>query len=112
MNYPKVFIDGTHSGAGKTMVTLAPLMAFHAKGRTVQPFNVGPDFLDPKHHSLGCGRESRNVDGWMLGAVLNRRIFQEAAHGADLSIIEGMRGSLMGVPRSKKRGAPRKCSTN
>ena len=112
MNLPRILLAGTHSGAEKTTVALALLAAFHAKGRTVQPFKVGPDFLDPGHHQLACVREPRNVDGWMLGAVLNRRILQEAAHGADLSIIEGMRGSLMGVPLSKKRGAPRKCSTN
>jgi len=90
---------------GKTTVTLALLAAFYAQRRTVQPFKVGPDFLDPGHHQLACGRESRNVDGWMLGAVLNRRIFQEAAHGADLSIIEGMMGLFDGSSPVKETGS-------
>ncbi|WP_342347083.1 cobyrinate a,c-diamide synthase [uncultured Nitrospira sp.] len=96
MSYPRLVIAGTHSGVGKTTVTLALLSAFRAQGRTVQPFKVGPDFIDPGHHQLACGRESRNVDGWMLGPVVNRRIFQEAASGADLSIIEGMMGLFDG----------------
>lgn len=96
MSHPRLIIAGTHSGVGKTTVTLALLSAFRAQGRTVQPFKVGPDFIDPGHHHLACGRESRNVDGWMLGPVVNRSIFQEAAHGADLSIIEGMMGLFDG----------------
>lgn len=27
---------------------------------------VGPDFLDPLHHTTACGRPSVNLDGWML----------------------------------------------
>ena len=96
MSHPRLIIAGTHSGVGKTTVTLALLSAFRAQGRRVQPFKVGPDFIDPGHHRLACGRESRNVDGWMLGPVANRRIFQEAASGADLSIIEGMMGLFDG----------------
>jgi cobyrinic acid a,c-diamide synthase len=105
MNFPRLIIAGTHSGVGKTTVTLALLAAFRAQGRKVQPFKVGPDFLDPGHHYLACGRESRNVDGWMLGSVLNRRIFHEAAHGADLSIIEGMMGLFDGSSPVKETGS-------
>ena len=105
MSLPRLVIAGTHSGVGKTTVTLALLSAFRARGRTVQPFKVGPDFIDPGHHHLACGRESRNVDGWMLGAVVNRRIFQEAAHGADLSIIEGMMGLFDGSSPVKETGS-------
>lgn len=81
MKYPRIFIAGTHSGVGETTVTLALLSAFQAQGLQVQPVKIGPDFIDPGHHQLACGREFRNVDGRMLGAGLNRRIFQEAAHG-------------------------------
>ncbi|MBA3967165.1 MAG: cobyrinate a,c-diamide synthase [Nitrospirales bacterium] len=105
MSHPRLVIAGTHSGVGKTTVTLALLSAFRAQGRTVQPFKVGPDFLDPGHHQLASGRESRNLDGWMLGAVLNRTIFQEAAHEADLSIIEGMMGLFDGSSPVKETGS-------
>jgi cobyrinic acid a,c-diamide synthase len=105
MNFPRLIIAGTHSGVGKTTVTLSLLAAFHAKGRTVQPFKVGPDFIDPGHHQIACGRESRNIDGWMLGSVLNRRIFQEAAYGADISIIEGMMGLFDGSSPVKETGS-------
>jgi cobyrinic acid a,c-diamide synthase len=96
MIVPRLVIAGTHSGVGKTTVTLAILAALKARGRRVQPFKVGPDFIDPSHHAAVTGRPSRNLDGWMLGEVVNRDIFTQAAADADLSIIEGMMGLFDG----------------
>jgi cobyrinic acid a,c-diamide synthase len=96
MIVPRLVIAGTHSGVGKTTVTLAILAALKARGRQVQPFKVGPDFIDPSHHAAATGRASRNLDSWMLGETVNRDIFTRAAADADLSIIEGMMGLFDG----------------
>ena len=93
---PRLVIAGTHSGVGKTTVTLAILAALKGRGRQVQPFKVGPDFIDPGHHSAATGRLSRNLDGWMLREAVNREIFTRASADADLSIIEGMMGLFDG----------------
>ena len=96
MNYPRLVIAGTHSGVGKTTVTLALLAALKQRGRHVQPFKVGPDFIDPGHHAAVTGRPSRNLDGWMLGPSVSRQIFLNAAADADLSLIEGVMGLFDG----------------
>lgn len=96
MTFPRLVIAGTHSGVGKTTATLAILTALKARGRRVQAFKVGPDFIDPGHHAAVTGRPSRNLDGWMLEETVNREIFTRAAADADLSIIEGMMGLFDG----------------
>jgi cobyrinic acid a,c-diamide synthase len=96
MKLPRLVIAGTHSGVGKTTVTLAILAALRQRGRQVQAFKAGPDFIDPGHHSMVTGRLSRNLDGWMLGEAVNLDIFTRAAAGADLSIVEGMMGLFDG----------------
>ena len=93
---PRLVIAGTQSGVGKTTVTLALLAALNARGLRVQAFKVGPDFIDPGHHTAVTGRLSRNLDGWMLGEAVNRDIFARVAAGMDLSIIEGMMGLFDG----------------
>ena len=97
MRIPRLVIAGTHSGAGKTTVTLGLLAAFSAKGFQVQPFKVGPDFLDPLHHAVLSGRTSRNLDGWMMGRHGVLESFRRASGDADLAVMEGVMGLYDGA---------------
>ena len=94
---PRIVIGGTWSGCGKTTVARGLMAAFTARGFTVQPFKVGPDFIDPSHHTAICGRISRNLDPFMMGDAEVGRVFARASAGADLAIIEGAMGLFDGV---------------
>jgi cobyrinic acid a,c-diamide synthase len=94
---PRIVIGGTWSGCGKTTVARGLMAAFAARGLTVQPFKVGPDFIDPSHHTAICGRISRNLDPFMMGEGEVVSVFARASEGADLAIIEGVMGLFDGV---------------
>ena len=94
---PAVLIAGTHSGVGKTTITLGLMAALRARGLVVQPFKVGPDFIDPSHHTAICGRPSFNLDPFMMGEEGVRRSFFSALEGADVAIVEGVMGLFDGM---------------
>lgn len=94
---PAIVIAGTHSGCGKTTIASGVMAALRARGLVVQPFKVGPDFIDPSHHTAICGRPSRNLDPYMMGVDGVVRTFISASAGADIAVIEGVMGMYDGL---------------
>lgn len=98
-------IAGTHSGVGKTTVSLGLMAAFQKRGLTVQSFKVGPDFIDPGHHTRLLGVPSRNLDGWMLSKEYNRATFCRSMQGKDFGIVEGVMGLFDGYDGRSEAGS-------
>jgi cobyrinic acid a,c-diamide synthase len=97
LQVPRLVIAGTNSGCGKTTITLGILAALAQKGLRTQPFKVGPDYLDPMLHTFVTGFPSRNLDSWLLAEDVVGYLFQKAAVGKELAVIEGVMGLYDGL---------------
>src|SRR5438067_4102136 len=100
-----IVVAGTHSGAGKTSVTLGLIGALRRRGLVVQPFKVGPDFIDPAHHARAAGRPAHNLDGWMLSRESNLELFALHTADADVAIVEGVMGLFDGSDARNETGS-------
>lgn len=90
-------LAGTGSGCGKTTVTLGLLRVLQQRGMRVQPFKVGPDYLDTARHTAVTGVESRNLDSFMLPAPTLNALFNQQMQAADIAVIEGVMGFMMAM---------------
>ena len=90
-------IAGTHSGCGKTTVTLGLLSALVDRGISVQSFKAGPDFIDAGIHRLATGRQAINLDPWMCGDEGATKSFRRYACLGEIAIIEGVMGMFDGT---------------
>jgi cobyrinic acid a,c-diamide synthase len=84
------------SGSGKTLVSLALTATARRRGRTIQTFKVGPDYLDPQLLSAASGRPCRNLDPLLCGEGWVRSSFQRHGSATDLALVEGVMGLFDG----------------
>lgn len=93
----KILIAGTNSGVGKTTISLGIMQAFTKRNMKVQPYKVGPDYIDPSYHTFITNRYSRNLDSYMLDDEKIKYVFNKSSQDADISIVEGVMGLFDGI---------------
>ena len=103
----RILIAGTHSGVGKTTISTGIMGALARRGLKVQPFKVGPDYIDPSFHTFVTGRKSRNLDEYMIDSETLKYLFKKNSKDADISIVEGVMGLFDGFGSDKDM-----CSTS
>lgn len=111
MSVPAVVIAAPASGSGKTTVATGLMGALRRAGRSVAPFKVGPDFIDPGYHALAAGRPGRNLDPVLVGEPLIGPLYRHGSAGADIAVIEGVMGLFDGRISAEPITGPARGST-
>ncbi len=83
----RIILAGTGSAVGKTTISTGIMKALSEK-YNVQPFKVGPDYIDPSYHTLATGNVSRNLDSFFMSEGQVRDSFIKGMNGKDMGIIE------------------------
>lgn len=96
MKIPRLVIAGTTSNVGKTSITCAIIYSLKKNGFTVQPFKVGPDYIDPSYLDTISKNKTRNLDAWIMTEKEVLHSFVRNSN-SDVSIIEGVMGYYDGV---------------
>lgn len=96
MKIPRILIAGTKSDIGKTSITLGIILGILKKGYSVQPFKVGPDYIDPSYLTEISNNQARNLDVWLMekNGILNSFINNSSSN---ISVIEGVMGFYDGA---------------
>ena len=90
-----IIVAGMHSSSGKTAVTSLVLAATQKRGISIQPFKIGPDYIDPGYHLHYSAKNSVNLDPWIMG---RDHVIQAAGHFTknSLGVAEGVMGLFDG----------------
>ncbi len=99
----QMMIAGLSSGVGKTTVSMG-LMSYFSRQMTVQPFKVGPDYIDPAFHTRITGRSCRNLDSYLMDEDTIRYLYNRQAIEADMTIVEGVMGIFDGAEIGSDKG--------
>jgi len=91
LKIPRIVLAGATSGVGKTSITCSIIYALQKRGFSVQPFKVGPDYIDPSYLSTISKNETYNLDIWLMGQKQVLDSFVSHSN-SDVSIIEGVMG--------------------
>ena len=102
---PQCLVAAASSGSGKTTFTLGLLRALSRRGLEVQGFKCGPDYIDPKFHCLACGRESVNLDLFMMSPEHVQAVYARHTAGRDATVLEGVMGLYDGYVRDQGSSA-------
>ena len=91
LKIPRLVLAGTSSGVGKTSITSAIIHGIKKRGYSVQPFKVGPDYIDPSYLSAIAKNDTVNLDAWLMGKQELIKSFVRNSKSS-FSIIEGVMG--------------------
>lgn len=109
-NFSAFCLAGTNSGCGKTIIATALIAALHRRGISVAPFKCGPDYIDPSYHSAAAGKNSVNLDTWIMNKKILVESFVRNSYDSEIAVVEGVMGLFDGASTSFLDGSTAGCA--
>ncbi len=101
-----IAISAPRSGSGKTLVTMALMDYIHNQVDPIQPFKIGPDYIDPLFHYAVTGVPSVNLDTYLMTPEQVRYLYNRYTNSNDsdramgrIGVMEGVMGFYDGIDR-------------
>src|SRR6476661_1424750 len=76
---------------------MAIMYGLGKKGYKVQPFKIGPYYIDPSYHNAITKKSSKNLDVWLMGKKGIFESFITATKDSDFAVLEGVMGLFDGL---------------
>ena len=92
-----LYISAAHKSSGKTTLSVGLAAALSRRGKKVQTFKKGPDYIDPLWLQRATGHPCYNLDFNTQSADEIVDLFARKLDGADVGLIEGNKGLYDGV---------------
>ena len=98
----RFFISAAHKSSGKTTVSIGLCAALNEKGKIVQAFKKGPDYIDPQWLARASSNQTQtrhcfNLDFYTMSPDEILESLCEHSNDADISLIEGNKGLYDGL---------------
>ena len=87
-----MLISATHKSSGKTAFSLGLAAELQARGRRVQTFKKGPDYIDPMWLARASGRPCINLDFYTMSCAEIEKLYRLHSRDTDVVVVEGNKG--------------------
>jgi len=103
-NHQGLIVAGMQSSSGKTLVMSLVLSALCERQLSIQPFKIGPDYIDPGYHFHFSKIKSINLDPWIMG---NKIVLKTACQYTEnaFGVAEGVMGLFDGSDPESNSGS-------
>ncbi len=97
MGAPGIIVSALRGGAGKTILSIGIIAAWHDSGKSVAPFKKGPDYIDAGWLAIAAGQTCYNLDSYLIDPPQVNISYQTHSQHSDITVVEGNRGLFDGI---------------